>query len=83
MFTLKILQFSYQAKSPQSKGSDVELPFEIKLDPLANDFYETYSGVFINISYKVCAILKRSMPYRDLYTEQDFEMEVHVCSYES
>ncbi|KAF5285533.1 hypothetical protein FQA39_LY16598 [Lamprigera yunnana] len=51
----------------------IEIPFELPLKPSMNrSLYETYHGVFINISYSFRCIVKRSFLSKDLQKIQQF-----------
>ncbi|CAH1367402.1 hypothetical protein MTP99_008633 [Tenebrio molitor] len=50
-----------------------EIPFEIPLKPKSNRvLYETYHGVYINISYAIRCDVKRSFLSKDLQKSQQF-----------
>lgn len=50
-----------------------EIPFEVPLQPKPNKtLYETYHGVFVNISYNLHCDIKRSFLSKDLQKNQQF-----------
>lgn len=50
-----------------------EIPFEIPVKPRSNKaLYETYHGVYINISYAIRCDIKRSFLSKDLQKNQQF-----------
>lgn len=50
-----------------------QIPFEIPLKPKPNrTLYETYHGVFVNISYSLRCDIKRSFLSKDLQKSQQF-----------
>ncbi|KAI4470875.1 vacuolar protein sorting 26 related [Holotrichia oblita] len=50
-----------------------QIPFEVPLQPKQNrELYETYHGVFINISYSLKCDIKRSFLSKDLQKTQQF-----------
>ncbi|RZC43264.1 Vps26 domain containing protein, partial [Asbolus verrucosus] len=54
-------------------SGSTEIPFEIPLKPKANRvLYETYHGVYINISYAIRCDIKRSFLSKDLQKGQQF-----------
>lgn len=50
-----------------------QIPFEVPLQPKQNrELYETYHGVYINISYSLKCDIKRSFLSKDLQKMQQF-----------
>ncbi|XP_022904115.1 vacuolar protein sorting-associated protein 26C isoform X2 [Onthophagus taurus] len=53
-----------------------QIPFELPLHPKPNrELYETYHGVFINISYNLKCDIKRSFLSKDLQKSQQFMVQ--------
>lgn len=51
----------------------IQIPFELPLKPRPNrNLYETYHGVFVNISYSLRCDIKRSFLSKDLQKTQQF-----------
>lgn len=54
-----------------------EIPFEFKLVPsMGQQLYETYHGVFVNISYQLRCDMKRGMLTKDLSRTLEFMVEI-------
>jgi len=61
-------------KLPDGKS---EIPFEFKLTPsMGQQLYETYHGVFVNISYQLRCDMKRGMLSKDLTKTVEFMVEI-------
>ncbi|KAJ3663521.1 hypothetical protein Zmor_007775 [Zophobas morio] len=59
--------------SSRLPAGTTEIPFEVPLKPRANRvLYETYHGVYINISYAIRCDVKRSFLSKDLQKSQQF-----------
>jgi hypothetical protein len=75
---IQIMDYSCEIQKPgKLKSGATELPFEFKLEPLSGQqFYETYHGVYVNISYQLKAELKGSLFGKNL--QKIIEFIVHI-----
>eukprot|EP01097_Dermamoeba_algensis_P011115 TRINITY_DN8483_c0_g1_i1.p1 TRINITY_DN8483_c0_g1~~TRINITY_DN8483_c0_g1_i1.p1 ORF type:complete len:302 (-),score=62.62 TRINITY_DN8483_c0_g1_i1:236-1141(-) len=65
------------AKPGKLPDGETELPFEIPLEPLAGlNLFETYHGVFINISYLLRCDMPRPLLAKNLQKQIEFIVEV-------
>lgn len=59
-----------------------EIPFELPLHPKTNrTLYETYHGVFVNISYTLRCEMKRSFLSKDHFKVQQFMVQYKVKTF--
>lgn len=74
---IQLMSYSADVARPgRLPGGRTELPFEIPLKAKSGlQLYETYHGVFVNITYKIRAEMKRSMLSKDLANEVKFKVE--------
>eukprot|EP00727_Mastigamoeba_balamuthi_P001368 m51a1_g11228 Down syndrome critical region protein 3 paralogue A (311) ;mRNA; f:21830-23610 len=75
---ITLLQLSFDIAKPGKLPDGVsELPFEFKLEPLlGQQLYETYHGVFVNITYSLKVDMKRGMLSKDLSKVAEFIVEI-------
>ncbi|XP_017775160.1 PREDICTED: Down syndrome critical region protein 3 homolog [Nicrophorus vespilloides] len=78
--SVKPIQLVYVSCEVVSSGKlpsgTTEIPFELPLMPKQNrELYETYHGVFINISYSLKCDMKRSFLSKDLQKVQQFMVQ--------
>ena len=67
--------------SPPSKvpAGRTEIPFEFPLTPLPNaTLYETYHGVFVNITYTIKVEMPRGMLAKNLSASAEFLVEIPI-----
>ncbi|XP_060520963.1 vacuolar protein sorting-associated protein 26C [Cylas formicarius] len=71
---IQLLYIVCEVSGPGRLPSGVtEMPFQIPLKPKSNRvFYETYHGVYVNISYAIKCDMKRSFLSKDLQKCQQF-----------
>ncbi|CAG9770175.1 unnamed protein product [Ceutorhynchus assimilis] len=71
---IQIINLTCEVIGPSRLPSGTtEIPFQIPLRPKANTvFYETYHGVYVNISYSIRCDMKRSFLSKDLQRCQQF-----------
>lgn len=56
-----------------------DIPFELPLHPKTNrTLYETYHGVFVNISYMLRCEMKRNFLAKDIIKSQQFLVQYKV-----
>lgn len=61
-----------------------DIPFELPLTPKPNrTLYETYHGVFVNISYMIRCEMKRSFLSKDHFKSQQFMVQYKVSEEQS
>lgn len=71
---IQIVGISCEVSGPgRLPAGCTQIPFEIPLKPKGNrTLYETYHGVFVNISYSLRCDIKRSFLSKDLQKSQQF-----------
>jgi hypothetical protein len=75
---ITLIQLTFDvAKSGKLPDGINELPFEFKLEPLlGQQLYETYHGVFVNITYMLKVDLRRGIMSKDLSKNLEFVVEI-------
>lgn len=77
---IKLVDYRIEvSKSGKLPDGTSEIPFEFKLEPLANlELYETYHGVFVSIGYTLTCDIVRSVFAKNLQRKIEFIVEVPV-----
>jgi len=75
---ITMLSLSFDVAKPgKLPDGTSEIPFEFKLAPsMGQQLYETYHGVFVNISYQIRCDMKRGMLSKDLSRTLEFMVEI-------
>lgn len=75
---IKLVDYRIEvSKSGKLPDGTSEIPFEFKLEPLANqELYETYHGVFVSIGYTLTCDIVRSVFAKNLQRKIEFIVEV-------
>jgi len=75
---ITMISLSFEVAKPGKLPDGVsEIPFEFKLAPsMGQQLYETYHGVFVNISYTIKCDMKRGMLSKDLSRSLEFMVEI-------
>jgi hypothetical protein len=77
---IHIMDYTCEIQKPgKLKDGANELPFEFKLEPLSGQqFYETYHGVYVNISYQLKAEMKGTFFTKSLQRTVEFIVHIPV-----
>lgn len=74
---IQLVNYSVELCKPgKFPSGTTEVPFELPLKPkTGKKLYETYHGVFVNITYSLRADMKRSLLAKDLQKSSEFVIE--------
>ena len=74
---IQLINYSVElCKAGKFPSGTTEVPFELPLKPrTGKTLYETYHGVFVNITYSLRADMKRSLLAKDLQKSSEFVIE--------
>ena len=74
---IQLVNYSLELCKPgRFPSGTTEVPFELPLKPrTGKKLYETYHGVFVNITYSLRADMKRSLLAKDLQKASEFVIE--------
>lgn len=77
---IQLVNYVVEVTSPGKIPAGVtDIPFELPLRPKQNrTLYETYHGVFVNISYTLRCEMKRSFLAKDIVKSQQFMVQYKV-----
>lgn len=78
---LELVKYELDVANPGRCENGVnEYPFEFVLrpnQPGADEIFETYRGVYVNVQYVTAVEVKRSFPAKSLKAEKEFVVELH------
>lgn len=76
---IQLLSVTCEVSTPgKVPAGKTEIPFELPLRPKQNrELFETYQGVFINISYNLKCDIKRSFLSKDIQRAKQFLVQYH------